>query len=381
MKDSGNTSKIREKSNLQTAKKLSDYSEKLEWTIMRSTLARSAFQTLRKVRNICSLSTLDNYLSKRGIPVNSNVVFESWDNASKQQQALVYHLTLQLNVVRSKSDDMVFPFTVRPLQSNETFYGASDKVLSTKFTDHFTKELKKVLGVDCPEYYYNITGKGSKRHIHGSVRLPVAFYDNEALTATEDAYNVLKRACGLTEQKRRQIMQGDKRGKEYKFAIAARNSTGYSNGKGASVDKPYGMMADFGCPEVDASYSQERWASYVISGNNKSQNKINRTKGLAAEAGRLNDLLHAALNDLRSRSTWDNDCSKLEKVITAWEQVMMDEVAPENTIIVTSENVPKTTSLSPVIDCDSELSKGMESSTKHVNAEHNAIDERYEDVK
>eukprot|EP01156_Anaeramoeba_ignava_P002990 Anaeramoba_ignava/a220319_111.p1 GENE.a220319_111~~a220319_111.p1 ORF type:complete len:431 (-),score=-23.20 a220319_111:176-1468(-) len=310
----------------------SKYSEKRRDIVLPAALAIATSHALRNQKYIFSnplspLLTLKKHLTKRQIHQNDDVAFTHWQDADKFQQGMVFGLVMQLAVARDNSDDMIFPFTVRPLRTNKTFYNASDAVLANKFTDHLTKELK-TLGIDQPEFYYNITGKGKKRHIHGSVRLPPSFHDVQrkgGAPAIKSIHDALKRSCGLTPTQHKQISGRDNRNKLYKFAISAPNAKGGFTEQYNNFNNPYGHMVYVDEP-LFADLGQIGWSPYILTNGNVSNNKIKRTKNLAAEAKRVNDLLYSRIEELRSCRDWGDNTARFEIVTKGWADVLFDYV-------------------------------------------------------
>lgn len=310
----------------------SKYSEKRRDIVLPAALAVATSNALSNQKYIFSNAlsprlTLKKHLAKKQIHHNDDVVFAHWHDADKFQQGMMFGLVMQLAVARDKSDDMIFPFTVRPLRTNKTFYNASDAVLANKFTDHLTKELKK-LGIDQPEFYYNITGRGKKRHIHGSVRLPSSFHDAQrkgGAPAIKSIHDALKRSCGLTPTKHKQISDRDNRNKLYKFAISAPNAKGGFTEQYNNFNNPYGHMVYVDEP-LFADLGQIGWSPYILTNGNVSNNKIKRTKNLAAEAKRVNDLLYSRIEELRSCRDWGDNTARFEIITKGWADVLFDYV-------------------------------------------------------
>lgn len=317
------------------AKSAENFSEKQKRENTSYALASSVSQAIRELGYICYITnpisptlTLDKYRTTLNIQNDSEVDLSRWVKADKFQRGMILNLALQVNVARDKSNDLAFPFTVRPLQRNETFFNASDEALANKFTDQFTKELKQRLGILRPEYYYVITGRGAKRHIHGSVRLPAAFHDLNKATATREAYQALKRACGLTDRLEKTIAREDKRSKLYKFAISSLNTTGGIHQVYARANKPYGLMADFGDP-LRADIGQLHWSQYILTGSNKSGNKIRATRELFGDARLINDELSRKLTELRSCPDWSDNAPRFDRTIEVWKETLKDIILPK----------------------------------------------------
>ncbi|MEJ6079068.1 hypothetical protein MT391_11100 [Vibrio sp. 1-Bac 57] len=284
---------------------------------------------------------LHKFLNKRGIRHNTDIEFLKWDkNQAVQQKAQLFHLTMHLNIIKEGSDDFVFPFSLWPLRSNKSFFLASDNKLSEKFNKSLNDAL---MGLKIePEYYYVITGESNPndkkncRHIHGCIRLPASFYDPQNFTAVKAIYDILKRACGLTETREKQINKSDKRTSEYRFAIAAINKNR------PDLNKPYGHMLNIGEPLTD-HWSQEHWSEYIICDRN-TPNNIHRTKKLAVDAVCINDNLYAEYERLRSCSDWCDNSPRFDLITKAWAEVIRDYVKPtESKDEVTADTNPKPT--------------------------------------
>lgn len=308
-----------------SAKSSGDYSEKTYTSLTRSALTWCVKQSVCNPRYIFGIDAIDKFLTKRDIEATAEIDFKSAKKASHYQKGLMRHLAMHVNIQASESNDVVLPFTVRPLRINKTFFDTTNAELAKKFTDQFRKELRNALGIVEPEFYYIITGKGSKRHIHGCMRISEALYDDDQLTATKPVYDALKRSCGLTDENRELIARRDRRKAMYKFAISSPNMTGNSGKDRANPNRPYGHMAYIDST-ARADYSQEKWAHYILSARNRS-NKIYGTKKLAGEANELNDKFYSELKKLRSDNGWNNNRARFKEVIVAWSKVVADEIS------------------------------------------------------
>ena len=319
-----NTSKYRQQKN-----KNVNSSEKRPNKIIAAALTLSIRRAISTSDYFSCIDTynksLYKFLDKRGIRHNTDIDFLKWDkNQAAQQKAQLFHLTMHLNVIKEGNDDLIFPFSLWPLRSNESFFLSSDEKLSEKFNKSLNDALIK-LKID-PEYYYVITGesnpsdKKNYRHIHGCVRLPASFYDPQNYTAVKAIYDILKRACGLTETREKRITKSDKRTNEYRFAVAAINN------HRPDLNKPYGHMLDIGEP-LTPDWSQEHWSEYIISDRN-TPNNIHRTKKLAVETVSLNDSLYTEYEKLKSCGDWTNNSPRFDLITKAWAEVIDDYIKP-----------------------------------------------------
>lgn len=342
---------FQKKSHSSTSKTRGDFSEKQKSVILRSALAISAREAIDKQNCLIGSSSIDPTITERGIPPNSEIRFKNWKKADRYQKGLIYGLRILLNAKISKSDDVVLPFTVRTLRDNKAFYDATDTELASMFRDHLKKGLRTELHISEPEFFFIITGKGDKRHIHGCIRVPSSQYDDEQLTATKQVHDVLKRACGLTDRLRDNIASQYNTNRElYRFAIASPNPNGNSRfdeqgREQANPHRPYGHMVYID-PPSKAGFMQDNWMSYILSERNHSNN-IYGTQALKGQSEELNGRLHDALKELRSCSDWTDNKPKFYQITEAWTDVLSDYMdSPSNEQEHTAEDMPKTTSLS-----------------------------------
>lgn len=339
------------KSHSSTSKARGDFSEKQKAKILRVALARSTKQAIDGQNCLIGSSSIDPTIAKKGIHPNSEIQFKNWKNANRYQKGLIYGLRILLNAEISKSDDVVLPFTLHTLPENKAFFDATDTELASMFRDHLKKGLRTELHISEPEFFFIITGKGDKRHIHGCMRVPLSQYDEEQLTATKQVHDVLKRACGLTDRLRDNIAnQYDSNRELYRFAIASPNPNGKSRfdkqGKEqANPHRPYGHMVYID-PPSKAGFMLDNWMHYILSERNKS-NKIYGTQTLKGQSEELNGRLHDALKELRSCNDWTDSKPKFYQITETWAEVLSDYMnSPSNEQEHTAEDMPKTTSLS-----------------------------------
>ncbi|WP_264875144.1 hypothetical protein [Vibrio agarivorans] len=307
----------------------SDFPEKQQLVNLNAALAWSARQAFLE-RNYLSCNTtpppnssftIHKYLDKKNLPPNTSISLSKWkENRSIQQKVMMLTLAMHINIINDGDTDCIFPFTIHPLKRNEKLYNSSDSELAAYFNKHLNAGLR-ALGIE-PEYYYVIT-EGAKsneikgtRHIHGSIRLPIKFFDDSLFNPTDPIYELLKRACGLTEVLRKKIEKEEGRSSDYKFAIAARNS------KELGDDKPYGRMVDIGCP-LSRHWTQTSWQMYVA-GDKNFPNSLHKTKNLGKQAEALNDDLVVALTKLKRTQQWNQCNDRFVMVAEAWSKSITD---------------------------------------------------------
>lgn len=334
-----------------TNKGKGDISEKQKSETLRLALARSTREAIDKKNCLIGSSSIDPTITNKGIHPNSEIRFKNWKKADRYQKGLIYGLRILLNAEISKSDDVVLPFTVRTLRENKAFFDATDTELASMFRDHLKKGLRTELHISEPEFFFIITGKRDKRHIHGCMRVPSSQYDDEQLTATKQVHDVLKRACGLTDSLRDNIASQYNTNRElYRFAIASPNPNGNSRfdkqGKEqANPHRPYGHMVYIDTPST-AGFMQGNWMHYILSERNQS-NKIYSTQTLKGQSEELNGRFHDSLKELRSCNDWTDNKPKFYQITDAWAEVLRDYMeSSSNKQEYTTEDMPKTTSLS-----------------------------------
>lgn len=349
---------LKKKSHSSASKVSGDISEKQQSIILRTALARSVREAIDARNCFISNKSIVPTITKKGIPPNSEVQFKNWKKADRYQRGLIYGLRILLNAEISKSDDVVLPFTVRTLRENKAFFDATDTELANKFRDHLKKGLRTELHISEPEFFFIITGKGDKRHIHGCMRVPSSHYDDEQLTATKQVHDVLKRACGLTDRLRDNIASQYNTNRElYKFAIASPNPNGKSRfNQGRELvapHRPHGHMVYID-PPSKAGFMQDNWMHYILSERNQS-NKIYNTQTLKGQSEELNGRFHDALKELRSCRSWTDNKPKFELITNSWAEVLLDYMDSSNDKREhTTEDMPKTTSQT---DCEGDIDK------------------------
>lgn len=350
-----------------TSKVEGDISEKQKSETLRLALARSTREAIDMKNCLIGSSSIDPTITKKGIHPNSEIQFKNWKKADRYQRGLMYGLRILLNAEISESDDVVLPFTLHTLPESKAFYDATNTELANNFRDHLKKGLRTQLHISEPEFFFIITGKGDKRHIHGCMRVPSSHYDDEQLTATKQVHDVLKRACGLTDRLRDNIASQYNSNRElYRFAIASPNPNGKSRfdkqGKEqANPHRPYGHMVYID-PPSKAGFMQGNWMHYILSERNQS-NKIYSTQTLKGQSEELNGRFHDSLKELRSCLDWTDNKPKFYQITDAWAKVLRDYIESScNEQEHTTEDMPKTTSLS---DCEGDIDKRV--STLEIN--------------
>lgn len=348
-KATDDASVLQKKSHSSTSKIRGDFSEKQKSKILRSALARSAREAIDKQSYFIGSNSIDPTITNKGIHPNSEIRFKNWKKADRYQKGLIYGLRILLNAEISKSDDVVLPFTVRTLRENKAFFDATDTELANMFRDHLKKGLRTELHISEPEFFFIITGKGNKRHIHGCMRVPSSQYDDEQLTATKQVHDVLKRACGLADRLRDNIASQYNTNRElYRFAIASPNPNGKSRlnqgREQVTPHRPYGHMVYID-PPSKAGFMQDNWMHYILSERNQSSN-IYGTQALKGQSEELNGRLHNAFKEVRSYNDWTNSKPKFYQITEAWADVLSDYMDSSiNEQEHTAEDTPKTTSL------------------------------------
>lgn len=358
---------LQKKSHSSTSKVRGDFSDKQKSKILRAALARSTRKAIDKQNCLIGSNSIDPTITKKGIHPNSEIQFKNWKKADRYQKGLVYGLRILLNAEISKSDDVVLPFTVRTLRENKSFCDATDTELANKFRDHLKKGLRTELHISEPEFFFIITGKGDKRHIHGCMRVPSSQCDDEQLTVTKQVHDVLKRACGLTDRLRDNIASQYNTNRElYKFAIASPNPNGKSrfDEQGRELtnpNRPYGHMVYID-PPSKAGFMLDNWMHYILSERNQS-NKIYSTQTLKGQSEELNGRFHESLKELRSCNDWTDNKPKFYQITEAWADVLSDYIdSSSNEQEHTTEDMPKTTSLS---DSEGDIDKRASTVSLH----------------